>query len=76
MLGDPETPAPFSLQMPVRSAGRGPKLPASRHSLPDLFEGLNLGSQKQAAFMAQHTPDLPHSAAPNVGFTAVCIVSG
>ena len=32
--------APFSLQMPPRKEGRG-KFSSTRHSLPDLFEGLN-----------------------------------
>ena len=45
--------APFSLQMPVRKEGRG-KFNQARHSLPDLFQGLN---NPKPSFVNQNTPD-------------------
>ena len=49
--------APFSLQMPVRKEGRG-KFTQTRHSLPDLFQGLN---NPKPTFLHQNTPDLSNT---------------
>ena len=52
-MNEPQNPPPFSLQMPVRKEQRG-KFNSTRHSLPDLFEGLN----QPPAFLAQHNPHI------------------
>lgn len=53
VMNEPQNPPPFSLQMPVRKEQRG-KFNSTRHSLPDLFEGLN----QPPAFLAQHNPHI------------------
>ena len=58
-------PAPFSLQMPVRKEGRG-KFNQARHSLPDLFQGLN---NHKPTLLHLNTPDLSNT----VGGVILCI---